>query len=175
MKVIYLAAYKALHPNFDVTYQDINGLRDIGGDMMDVDLTPYDVIIATPPCNYFSKARGNRTPSKYALSTKHLLSDIIDKCISIGKPFIIENVRNKPLFIKMGLYDKACYIYTHGRHTYWTNLVFNPSSIPQEYDFRSRGVRVKSRKGMDGDYTQGGQNVHNVIDYWLEVVSHMYK
>lgn len=31
MKVIYLGAYEALHPDFDVVYQDINGKRDIGG------------------------------------------------------------------------------------------------------------------------------------------------
>lgn len=31
MKVIYLGAYEAYHPNFDVIYQDINGKRDMGG------------------------------------------------------------------------------------------------------------------------------------------------
>lgn len=51
-KGIYLAAFKANHPNHNITYQDINGLRDIDGDMLQTDLTPYDFIIATPPCNY---------------------------------------------------------------------------------------------------------------------------
>ena len=55
MKGIYLAAFKAYHPNYDIVYQDINGKRDIGGDMMDVDLTQFDFIIATPPCNYYSR------------------------------------------------------------------------------------------------------------------------
>lgn len=32
MKIIYLAAYKAEHPNWNIIYQDINGKRDIGGD-----------------------------------------------------------------------------------------------------------------------------------------------
>ena len=29
-----------------MVYQDINGKRDISGDMMEIDLSPYDVIIA---------------------------------------------------------------------------------------------------------------------------------
>ena len=42
---IYLAAFKAYHPNHKIVYQDINGKRDIGGDMMEVDLADYDYII----------------------------------------------------------------------------------------------------------------------------------
>lgn len=94
MRVIYLAAYEALHPDFDVVYQDINGKRDLGGCMLDVDLTPYDFIIATPPCNFWSIARGNRC-SKYSLDTKHLLPDIIEKLAATGKPYVVENVINK--------------------------------------------------------------------------------
>lgn len=60
MKGIYLGAFEAQHDGHDIVYQDINGKRDVGGDMMDVDLTPYDYIIATPPCNYWSRARGKR-------------------------------------------------------------------------------------------------------------------
>ena len=76
MRGIYLAAYKAMHPNHDIVYQDINGKRDIGGDMMEVDLTPYDFIIATPPCNWWSRANWRRDSSEYSLKTKHLLIDI---------------------------------------------------------------------------------------------------
>ena len=47
MKGIYLGAYKAHHDSYDIDYQDINGLRDIGGDMLTVDLDKYDFIIAT--------------------------------------------------------------------------------------------------------------------------------
>ena len=36
MKGIYLAAYKANHPNYNIDYQDINGKRDIDGDMLTV-------------------------------------------------------------------------------------------------------------------------------------------
>ena len=98
MKGIYLASYKAHHPNHDIVYQDINGERDIAGDMMEVDLTPYDFIIATPPCNWWSRANYRRNTSPYALNTKHLLIDIIHKLASQEKPFIVENVKKLKIF-----------------------------------------------------------------------------
>ena len=161
--IIYLAAYKANHQNRKIVYQDINGKRDIPGDALEIDLLKYDVIIATPPCNYYSKARGNKKPSEYALDTKHLLPDILDKLIKINKPFIVENVRNKPLFIKEGLYNKNCYIYHVGRHTYWTNIMFNPNGIKQIQDYKYGGIKLVSNG-------QGGKNVHDVIEYWLDIV-----
>jgi len=52
MKGIYLCAFKALHPNVDLIYQDKFEKRDLMGDCLEIDLTAYDYIIATPPCNY---------------------------------------------------------------------------------------------------------------------------
>ena len=86
---IYLGAYKAAHPNFNIVYQDINGKRDLDGDMLDIDLDPYDFIIATPPCNYYSRAIGSRPHSQYALNTKHLLPAIINKLQYLDRPYII--------------------------------------------------------------------------------------
>lgn len=135
MKGIYLGAYKAYHQRWNIDYQDINNKRDIGGDMMDVDLSKYDYIIATPPCNYWSIARGNRC-SQYSLDTKHLLPDIIDKLVKLGKPFIVENVRNvKRMTLENVLPRTDCNVYFVGRHTYFTNIEFDVSNIPQRQDF----------------------------------------
>ncbi len=189
MKGIYLASYKANHPKYDIIYQDINGKRDIAGDMLDIDLNPYDFIIATPPCNYWSRANYRRNTSKYSQQTKHLLPTIIDKLIELDKPFIVENVRNQNLFKKYGLFNKNCFIYEHGRHTYWTNIAFNPSNIQQINDFFAKNKRIPGKRGwfitpegkevrsagqniqnLSKGNRQGGLNVKNVIDYWLEVV-----
>lgn len=161
MKIIYLAAYKAEHPNWNIIYQDINGKRDIGGDMMDVDLDPYDIIIATPPCNYWSIANYRRETSNYSQITKYLLPGAILRLKTLGKPFIIENVRNYELMSKYGLMNCGLFIYEHGRHTYWTNVPFNPTMIYQKAD-NIKYIASKDR--------QGGDNVHRVIEYWLEVV-----
>lgn len=166
-KVIYLASGKAQLKYSNVVYNDYIENRDLKCDMMSVNLDDYDILIATPPCNFYSRARGNNRPSEYALTTKHLLPDIIDKFIATGKPFIVENVRNGPLFKKLGLYDKNCFIYKHGRHTYWTNVFINFSNIPQKFEFKTIPdygcVRLKS-------YCQGGKNVNDCLDYFIETV-----
>ena len=180
MKGIYLASFTAYHPNYDLVYQDINGKRDIGGDMMEIDLTPYDFIIATPPCNYYSRANYRRETSKYAQLTKHLLPDIIHKLIKLGKPFIVENVRNSRIFNELHLFDVPCRIYIIGRHTYWTNIEFRHDDIDQRQDFLMHGYVIKyddtnnkswsSLQNLSRNQRQGGYNVYQVIERFLETI-----
>lgn len=72
MKGIYLAAFRARHPNYNIVYQDINPRCkcDLQGDMLEVELKDYDFIIATPPCNYWSRANYRRETSEYAQKNK---------------------------------------------------------------------------------------------------------
>ena len=172
MKGIYLASFKAEHPNHDIVYQDINGQRDIGGDMMEVDLTPYDYIIATPPCNYWSRANYRRESSDYAQKTKHLLPNIIKKLCSQEKPFIVENVKNQVLFNKAGLLDVNCFIYFVGRHTYWSNQIIDFSQIIQKpkSDIVNGKRRFLSSQNLPRDKRQGGKEVYEVIEFWLNSI-----
>lgn len=184
MKGIYLASFKAKHNDFDIVYQDINGKRDISGDMLDIDLEIYDFIIATPPCNYYSRANYRREESKYSQDTKHLLPVILNKLIKLNKPFIVENVRSPNIYKRLGLFDLPLYIYIHGRHTYWTNFPFNPSNIKQENEyklmvckkledgtwFKTGQKYIGNMNNTDKNNRQGGINVYNVINYWLEVL-----
>lgn len=158
---IYLASFKALHEGHNIVYQDINGKRDLGGDMMDIDLEPYDFIIATPPCNYWSRANWRRNTSKYSLKTKHLLPSILNKLCNQDKPFIVENVLNKKMFIKEGFYHQPCFIYCIGGHTYWTNVMLPIDTIMQ-YDQNKQYISRSAR--------QGGINVHNVIECFLDII-----
>ena len=168
MRGIYLAAFKANHPNHDLVYQDIDGKRDIGGDMMEVDLAEYDYIIATPPCNYYSRANYRRETSAYAQATKHLLPSILNKLIALGKPFIVENVKNKRIFKEIGLLDLPCYIYLIGRHTYWSNVKFKYDDIEQHYDFRQGGYLIRDCQNYSRGKRQGGENVHVVIERFIQ-------
>ena len=93
IKGIYLAAGRALHPNHDIIYQDIDGKRDIGGDMLDIDISKYDYVIATPPCNWWSKANPYYWRSEYALKTRHLLPLILIKLAKADIPFVVECVK----------------------------------------------------------------------------------
>ncbi len=166
-KVIYLASGRAKLKYDNVVYNDMYETADLKCDMLQVDLNNYDIILASPPCNYYSRARGSNPPSDYAKYTKHLLPTILNKVMKLNKPFIIENVRNKPLFKKLGLFNLPCFVYFHGRHTYWTNIMLDFRHIAQTFDFkRIKGygcVRLKK-------YVQGGENVNNVFDYFIEYV-----
>lgn len=171
-KGIYLASYKANHPNHNLIYQDINGERDIDGDMMDVDLTEYDYIIATPPCNWWSRANYRRNESEYALKTKHLLIDIIDKLIALGKPFIVENVKNSKQFALHGLFNKNCIVKFIGRHTYWTNVNFFTDDIVQIPNTIIENGKKKwlSSQHLGRKNRQGTQEVHEVIERFIQEV-----
>lgn len=172
MKGIYLGSYIAYHKNHDIVYQDINGKRDLDGDMMNIDLTPYDYIIATPPCNWWSRGNYRRNQSEYALKTKHLLPDIIDKLILLGKPFIVENVRNATFYSKYGLFDKKCIIVFIGRHTYWTNIPFKFDDIIQnaKTEIIDGKKYYRSSQNIPQNKRQGTEEVHEVIERWLETI-----
>lgn len=163
MKVIYLASFEAKLKYKNVVYQDINGKRDIDGDMLDVDLSPYDILIATPPCNYYSRANYRRETSVYAQETKHLLPDIIEKFSKIGKPFIVENVINKVLMkdiIKRHV-NNGFYYKEHGRHSYFMSHDIDISKLHQIND----DVQNTSK-----DKRQGGYNVNIVLEYYIEKI-----
>lgn len=172
MKGIYLGCCKARHPNYDIIYQDIEKDKykaDLGGDMLTIDISGYDYIIATPPCNWWSKANPYYKKSEYSLKTKHLLPDIIEKLGKQNKPFIIENVINKKRMKENGIFELAnkynLHIIFYGRHTYFTNFYVNFEDVPQQQDFKYGGRRVNN----DG-YNQGGLNVFLVIEKWLKEV-----
>ena len=158
---IYLASYKASHPNYNIKYQDINGLRDIGGDMLEINLEPYDFIIATPPCNYYSRGNYRRDKSEYSLKTKHLLPSILRKLCYQEKPFIVENVRNYKKYKELGLFNLPCFIYFIGRHTYRTNIM-----IMQDIEQELENIQHITQKNREG-----GQNVHYVIEEWLKNIN----
>ena len=174
MKGIYLFACRARHENYDLDYNDVDGKYgcNITGDAMKVSLKPYDFIVASPPCNWWSKANPYYKTSQYALNTKHLLPDIINKLGKQDKPFIIENVKNKKRMLENGIFDliikyDLCYQFV-GRHIYISNVIID-LDCPQHQDFVYGGKRVNN----DG-YNQGGSNVHIVIEKWLENVKNKF-
>ena len=82
------------------------------------------------------------------------------------------------MFEKNNIIDLPVFVYFVGRHTYWTNILFNPSEIKQHDDLKK--VQTKSGR-RPGHWTisaqrkdrQGSRNVHDVIEYWLDVVESM--
>lgn len=168
MKGIFLCAYKQRHYNYDIDYNDIVAVDGINilGSCEDVDISNYDYLLATLPCNYYSICNYRRDESEYALKTKHLLPTLLVKFSESGKPFLIENVRNDPLFIKCGIYDIVnkynLFVQTVGRHTYFSN-VYVRLDCPQIYDFKYHGIKLHKD-------VQGGENTFKCFEIWLELL-----
>lgn len=165
-KVLYLASGhgKIDVPGYKITYQDKYINRDLGGDMLEIELNGYDIIIATPPCNYWSRANYRRDTSKYSQETKHLLPDILKILNNQSKPFIVENVINK---IKMADIIKLsnCFYYEHGRHCYFSNTLLNLSEVEQS-------VEYIQNLGSKNYLRQGGNNVNNVFEHFLKTLKY---
>ena len=126
MKGIYLCARCHRIPGYDIDYNDIEPLPGINIQCSceNIKLEKYDFIIATPPCNYWSRANYRRDKSKVAQLTKHLLIYCLKECIKSGKPFIVENVLI-PNYLRPKEFDS--YKFTYGTHTFWTNVLLpNP-------------------------------------------------
>lgn len=168
MKGIYLGAYTAIHPDYDIVYQDINGLRDVGGSMLDIKLDSFDYVICTPPCNYWSHANYDGRRSEYAVSTGLLLPEMLSRLEKLKVPYIVENVRNKSRFEKFGIIPREkSLVYFIGRHTIFTNIMFN-TYIEFNYEFKlvnghCKDVGKKSER-------EGGVNVHKIIEKWLYTI-----
>lgn len=163
MKGIYLCSFRAYHPGRDIVYQDLIEKRDLGGDGLDVDVSGFDYVISTPPCNWWSKANYRRNRSIYAMRTAHLLPCMIIKLSNAGKPFIIENVRNFDRMEKMGVFglcrEFGVSYRIIGRHTYFTNFAeWTPSIRTQSPSNIAHISRAKR---------EGGEEVRQIIDDWI--------
>ena len=157
-KVLYLASGKGKLEHSNVVYQDKFIKRDLGGDMLEVDLTGYDLIVASPPCNFYSRANYRRYTSKYSQETKHLLPETIKMLEKLTIPVIVENVRN-PNLLKDIILNTKLFYYEYGRHVYFTNRIFEFRGIEQRLD----NIQAKSVIAR-----QGGNNVNNVFNEFIK-------
>ena len=110
---LYLAANKARHSGHHIMYQDIDESYhpDLIGDMLDYmneqTLKNVSYIIATPPCNWWSKANPYYWRSEYSLKTRHLLPLILiklgqqKKALYSGMCKESQKIQRKPYFQDM--------------------------------------------------------------------------
>ena len=170
-KVVYLAAGEAVIevPGCTIVYNDLYLNRDLKCNMLDVNLSEFDVVLASPPCNFYSRANYRRHISSYSLLTKNLLPCILSDLIVLGRPFIVENVINKKLMsscdslLKMVISGEVpgVFYYEFGRHCYFTNVDMSGCS----FKFASSNVaNVCSRK------RQGSGGVNVVFSNFLNKV-----
>jgi hypothetical protein len=163
------------YPEFDIVYNDVESkflidldvtkkqCCDCRGLLNNQVLKNFDFLIATPPCNFYSRANYRRWTSQIALSTKDLLPLCLSAFIQSCKPFLVENVNNKSLLPVE--FDKFCYRFNFGGHTFFTNVYFDISDLTAKHENKQFVCRSK----RDGNY-----NVHVIIDRFLYVIHHSY-
>lgn len=159
MKGIYLASKKHRIPGYEIDYNDIINYEGINkpGDMLEIDINIYDYVIATPPCNYYSRANYRRETSEVAQKTKHLLPEILEKLKNFDKPFLVENVCNARLLPKTNFIE-----FTFGNHHFYTNtfmLIYDKSWAKRQ------NKQYVSRNKRDGNY-----NVDIIVKLFLETI-----
>lgn len=167
LKGVYLCSREHRIPGYDIDYNDVvyRYQVDICCSCECINLGAYDYIIATPPCNFWSRANWRRYTSDVARLTKHLLPYCLSACLRIGKPFLIENVRSDNLFKEFDDLSLQCYVYKFGNHTFWTNIELDLSDlIPIR-----QNKQYLSRKQRDNNY-----NVHIVIIRFLETITRLF-
>lgn len=170
IKVLYGCCYKAelnLDANiYEITYVDIipdlfksNGMY-ICTDIKDIKFKDFDIIVCSPPCNYWTRAISLERVSDYALNTMCLLPYCINECVKSGKPFIIENVRNYKRFNIFNLFNYPCFYVFIGRHTYRTNRLFKPDNL----QIKENITHISKSK------RQGGNNVNTIFEEFIKSV-----
>lgn len=160
MRGLYLCAREHRIEGYDIDYNDIEPYDGINlcCSCEDVSLDGYDFVIATPPCNYYSKANYRREYSKVAQMTKHLLPAILERLRGFKGAFLVENVQNASLLP----HPDHCLEFVWGNHTWYTNRFF---AIPPHC------MEVPQHKAkLPQGHRDGNENVDIIIKCFLDTV-----
>lgn len=164
MTVLVLGSGLYRFPQIDgvkFVYNDIQYPVDYQCDMRELEplLDTFDCILASPPCNYYSRANYRRETSKYAQATKDLLpwcqrmaSDLIGRV-----PMIIENVRNRHL---IPLPADLNILYSR-RHTFFAN-----------HPFSVYGASKSGLSHVCSVNRQGDEEVHETFFEFVKLIKH---
>ena len=171
---LYLCARKHRLAGYNIVYNDIDKSFncDITCDCRELLNNDnlgkrFDYFIATPPCNYYSRANYRRNQSTVALMTKDLLPLCLKRLSFIGKPFLVENVLNDNLILKDTciskiISDNSIYYFKFGGHIFFTNIFI--------FNFHKSWSHKQNKKNVCRNKRDGNYNVDLVIKEFLSIV-----
>ena len=136
------------------------------------DLSEFDVIHASPPCQahskckHLSEARNNGNYGEH----KDFISDTRELLVQIGKPYIIENVDGSPLINPVALYGSQFdNLYTQRKRLFESNINITP---PEKKMKRHKTPTAGNGIGEDGWISicgsggVRGMNAKQIVLYW---------
>lgn len=135
---------------FDVTGVDINyqpryPYRFIQADAMTIDLSGYDFIWASPPCQLYSQS----TPKSNRARHPDLIEPIRRRLIDANLPYVIENVPGAPLLTSLKLNGAMFGLPMHRVRWFESNmLLLSPST--RAYPRDGRTLRSLRKAGSSG-------------------------
>jgi len=142
---------------FDVTGVDINPqprypYRFIQADAMTVNLSGYDFIWASPPCQKYLRMRPNNKPKD---EHPDLVGPIRARLAAAGVPYVIENVPGAPLDVILKLHGAMFGLPMHRDRWFESNVLLLAPATPR---YKRDGTLSRSRKtqeliGMYGAFT----------------------
>lgn len=102
-------------------------------DVMDVDLSGFQAVWASPPCKIFS----NANQSKAASSSGDLITPVRQKIKDAGHPYIIENVPGAPLENHITLCGQSFNLQLLRHRWFESNCLLWGPQCPGHYDVRT--------------------------------------
>lgn len=159
----------------DITLQPRYPFRFIQGDALAQDLTGYDFVWASPPCQGYSRAKGLSMARNNGLYGTHeiLIDKVRDMLIDWGGPWVIENVAGAPLRNPLRLYGSQFGLLTQRQRWFESNFPLTPPDKPM------RRMKTKSAGngiGPDGSISICGSggvrglNAKQIPVYWSKAL-----
>ena len=155
-------------PNYPYTFIRSDAIEFLKNN----DLSEFDVIHASPPCQKHSKCQQlSKARNKGAYGTHQDFifetRELLDK---IGKPYIIENVEGAPLHNPLSLYGSQFEnLYTQRRRLFESNI---PLKEPEKKMQRHKTPTAGNGIGEDGWISicgsggVRGMNARQIVLYW---------
>lgn len=154
-------------PNYPYAFHQMDALEFLRTQ----DLSRFDVIHASPPCQKFSKIQslGIARNGSYK-EHPDLITPTRELLLEIGKPYVIENVIGAPLnnpVVLCGSMFKGLRVYRHRQ--FESNMtLYAPEHKPHNDQTPSagNGVSPKGFISICGSGGVKGMNAQEIIEYW---------
>lgn len=152
----------------DITPQPHYPFPFIQADALTFPLDGFDVIHASPPCQAYSAATGNKHRGKHP----NLLPVIRERLLESGKPWIIENVIGAPIHHGIMLCGSMFGLPIQ-RHRWFetSHLLFAPCHCQRRgliYSIHGHNVWLRDIKGKHGSLASFGEGLQAMEIDWMK-------
>lgn len=153
-------------PNYPFKFHHMDALTFLENE----DLSQFDVIHASPPCQFYSKLKdlGEAQHGKYG-DHPDLVKPIRDALKKTGKPFVIENVPGAPILNSITLCGSMFGLKVYRHRIFESNVfLWQPEHHPHDDDTPPVGMGCSSKGFITVAGSGGvrGMVAPMILNYW---------